>query len=109
MGKTPTSRMLFGFVLISAINRHGQVEEMKLFKKYVDDIICTVRGDEDEHLKIANSLHKNLQFIKEKKKMEGDLAFLHINVNLSSENKITCHWYQKRNDTGIKLNFHRSA
>ena len=28
----------------------GCFEEMKLFKKYVDDIICTVRGDRDEYV-----------------------------------------------------------
>ena len=34
--------------------------EMKLFRRYMDDIICTVRGDPDEYLKFANSLHNNL-------------------------------------------------
>ena len=32
-------------------------EDMNLFKKYVDDFICTVCGDPDEYLKSANSLH----------------------------------------------------
>ena len=43
----------------------GRYEEMNLFKRYVDDIICTVRGDQDEYLKFANSLQttNNLQFI----------------------------------------------
>ena len=40
----------------------GRYEEMKLFKRYVADIICTVRGDPDEFLKFANSLHNKLQF-----------------------------------------------
>ena len=40
----------------------GRYEEMKLFKRYVDVIICTARGDPDEYLNIANSLHNNLQF-----------------------------------------------
>ena len=57
----------------------GRYEEMKLFENYVDDIICTVRGDPDEYLKFANSLHNNLQFTSEKVNMEGDLAFLDIN------------------------------
>ena len=36
-------------------NQHtvGRYEEMKLFKRYADDIICTVRGDPDENLKFA--------------------------------------------------------
>ena len=37
-----------------------RIEEMKLCKRYVDDIICTVRGDPDEYLKTATSLQKNL-------------------------------------------------
>ena len=72
----------------------GRYEEMKLFKRYVDDIICTVRGDPDKYLKFATSLHNNLQFTLEKVNMEGHLAFLDINVNVSSKSNITCHWYQ---------------
>ena len=83
----------------------GRYEEMKLFKRYVEDIICNVRGDPDEILKFANSLQNNLQFILEKVNMEGDVAFLDINVNVSSKSKITCHWYQKPTETGIILNF----
>ena len=82
---------------------------MKLLKSYVDDIMCTVRGDPDEYLKFANSIHKNLQFTLEKVNMDGDLAFPDINVNVSSKNNITCHWYQKPTDTGIILNFRSSA
>ena len=37
-------------------------EGMKLFKNYMDDFICTVRGDPDDFLKFANSLPNNLQF-----------------------------------------------
>ena len=37
--------------------------------------------------------------------MEGDLAFLDININVSSKSKITCHWHQEPTDTGIILNF----
>ena len=41
--------------------------------------------------------------------MEGNLAFLDINVNVSSKSNITCHWYQKPTDTGIILNFRSCA
>ena len=36
----------------------GRYEEMKVFKRYVDDIICRIRGDPDEYLKFGNSLQK---------------------------------------------------
>ena len=41
--------------------------------------------------------------------MEEDLAFLDINVNVSSKSNITCHWYQKPSDTGIIQKFRRCA
>ena len=37
--------------------------------------------------------------------MDGDLAFLDINVNVSSKNNITCHWFQKPTSTEIILKF----
>ena len=49
----------------------------------MEDIICMVRGDPDEYLNIVNSLHNNLQFKLEKVNMEGDFAFLDINLNVS--------------------------
>ena len=52
---------------------------------YVDDIICTVRGDPDKYLKFANSLQNNLQLTLENVNMEGNLPFLDINVNVSSK------------------------
>ena len=87
----------------------GRYDEMKLFQRYVDDIICTVCGDPDEYLKFANSLHNNLQFTLEKVNIEGDLASFDININVSSKSNITCHWYQKQTDTGLILNFRSCA
>ena len=87
----------------------GHYEEMKLFKRYVVDIICTVRVDPDKYLKFANSLHSNLQFTLEKVNMEGNLVFLDINVNVSSKSNITCHWYQKSTETRKILNYCSSA
>ena len=83
----------------------GRYEEINLFKRYVNNIICTVRGDPGENLKFENSLHNNLQFTLEKGNMEGDLAFFDININVSSKSNITFHWYQKPTDNGIILMF----
>ena len=95
--------MLFGTY---CCNQQTKVRlgRMKVLKRYVNDI-CMVRGDPDDYLKFANSLYKNLQFTFEKLNMEEDLAFLDINVNVSSKSKITCYWYQKPTHTGIILNF----
>ena len=83
----------------------GRYEEMKLLKRYLDDIFCTVCGEPDENLKFANSLHNNQKFTLEKVKTEGDSAFLDINKNVSCKGNIICHWYQKPSDTGMILNF----
>ena len=58
----------------------GLVEGMKLFKRYMDGCICTVRGDPDEYLIFANSIQKNLQCILKKVNTEDNLAFLDFNV-----------------------------
>ena len=83
--------------------------ELKLFKRYVDDIVCTVKGNPLDYLEYANSLHKNLQFILETPNGSGDLAFLDLNINLNEDRNISCHWYQKSTDTGIILNFRSCA
>ena len=82
---------------------------MKLFKRYVDDIVCTVKGNPLDYLEYAYSLHKNLQFTLETPNGSGDLAVLDPNMNLNEDSKISCHWHQKSTDTGIILNFHSCA
>ena len=83
--------------------------ELKLFKRYVDDIVCTVNGNPLDYLEYAYSLHKNLQFTLETPNGSEDLAFLDLNMNLNEDRKISCHWYQKSTDTGIILNFRSCA
>ena len=36
---------------------------------------------------------------------DGDLAFVDSNGDLSSKNKVLCHWYRKPTDTRILLSF----
>ena len=62
--------------------------ELKLFKRYVDDIVCTVKRNPLDYLEYANSLHKNLQFTLETPNGSGDLAFLDLNINLNEDRKI---------------------
>ena len=84
-------------------------QELKLFKRYVDDIVCTVKGNTLVYLEFANFLHKNLQFTLETPNGSGDLAFLDLNINVNKDRKISCHCYQKSADTGIILNFRSCA
>ena len=83
--------------------------ELKLFKRYVDDIVCTVKRNPLDYFEYATSLHKNLQFTLETPNGSGDLAFLDLNINLNKDRKISCHWYQKLIDTGKILNFRSCA
>ena len=90
MGKRQHARCCLDLYVLRAINgRRGQFEGGKLFKRYVDNIICKFRGDPDEYLKVANSSHKNVQFTLEKVNMEDELAFLVINVIVSSKKSET--------------------
>ena len=85
------------------------VNGVKVFLRYVDDIIRTVKGDPGVVLEAANKLHPNLQFIIEELDSNGNLAFLDLNVNVHSAKKVTCGWYKKLTDTGTILNFRGCA
>ena len=84
-------------------------QELKLFKRYVDDIVCTVKGNTLDYFEYANFLNKNLIFTLETPNGSGDLAFLNLNINVNKYRKNSCLWYQKFTDTGIFPNFHSCA
>ena len=54
-------------------------------------------------------LHKNLQFTLKTPNGIGDPAILDLNINVNKDRKISYHWNQKSNDTGIILNFRSCA
>ena len=70
-------------------------QELRLFKRYVDDKVCTVRGNPLDYLEYPHSLHKILQFFLETQKGSWDLAFPDINLNVNKDRKIRGHWYKK--------------
>ena len=79
--------------------------ETKVFLRYVDNIVRTVRGDTKKLLDAVNKLHPNLQFTLETTDDKNSLPFLHKSINLQSEGNIFCTWYQKPSDTGTILNY----
>ena len=62
---------------------------MKLFLRYEDDLVRTVKGEPSFFLDAANSLHPNLQFTLEKTSSEGNLTVLNLNVNVSQIKGVT--------------------
>ena len=82
---------------------------VKVFQRYVDDIVRTVKADHGVVLEAANKLYPNLQFTIEELDSNGNLAFLDLNVNVDSGKEVTCGWYQKPTDTGTILNFRNCA
>ena len=96
-----TCRKLYGSVPIVRKKVPRRTQELRIFRRYVDDIVCTVKGDPLEYLENANSLHKHLQFTLETKNCSGDLAFIQLNKNVNKDRKISFQGYQNSTDTGI--------
>ena len=85
------------------------MQQAKLFLRYVDDIMRTVKDDPEKVLRAANLLYPNLQFTIETTNTNGNLAFLDLKVSIDESRKIECGWYQKPTDTGTILNFRSCA
>ena len=60
-------------IAIREKNKSGQ--QSKLFLRYVDDIVRTVKGDPEKVLQAANLIHPNLHFTIETTNTNGTLAF----------------------------------
>ena len=56
--------------------------DVKVFLRYVDDIIRNVKGDPGVVFKVANKSLPNLQFTIEELDSNGNLTFLDLNVNV---------------------------
>ena len=83
--------------------------ETKVFLRYVDDIVRTVRGDTKELLDVVNNLHPNLKFTLETTDDKNSLTFLDMSINVQPEGKIFCTWYQKPSDNGTIMNYRSCA
>ena len=82
---------------------------VKVFLRYEDDIVRTVKADPGVVLEAANKLHPNFQFTIKEFDSNRNLAFLDLNVNVDSGKKFTCGCYQKPTETGTILNFRGCA
>ena len=64
-------------------------QELKLFSRYRDDVVCTVKRNPLDYLAYAHSLQKNLQFTLESPNGNGDLALRDLNIYINDERKIS--------------------
>ena len=82
-------------IAIREKNKSGQ--QSKLFLRYVDDILRTVKGDPEKLLRAANLLHPNLQFTIETPNTNGVLAFLDLQISIDKSRKISLWVVSKTN------------
>ena len=94
---------------IAIREKNKSVQQAKLFLRYVDHIVRTVKVDPEKVLRAANLLHPNLQFTIETPNTNGILAFLYLQISIDKSRKISCGWYQKITDTGTIRNFRSCA
>ena len=81
----------------------------KLFERYVDDIICTVKDDPIKLTQEVNDLNPNLEFTLKILNDMSEIAFLDMAVHVIEQRMITCKWYQKQTETGTILHFRSCA
>lgn len=83
-------------------------DNAKLFARYMDDIIRTIKSHLIERkLKEINSLHPALKFTIEKE-VDGEIAFLDMKI-IRSNSLLSSTWYSKPTDTGLTMNYHALA
>ena len=82
--------------------------DAKLFERYMDDVIRSIRQSEiEEILRHINLIHPNLKFTIEME-VNGDISFLDM-LLMRRGRKLFSTWYCKPTDTGLVMNFHALA
>ena len=83
--------------------------KVKLFRRYVDDIICVIKKNElDGTLEQINSLHANLKFTCEMESTKGQIAFLGMLLTHEG-NSIQSQWFTKPSSSVLMMNFYSLA
>ena len=65
--------------------------ETKVFLRYVDDVVSTVRGDKKVLLDAVKNLHSNLQFTSETRDDKNSLPFLDMSININRSGEFFAH------------------
>ena len=94
---------------IAIREKSSSVQQARLFLRYVDGIVRTVKSDPETKLRDANLLHPILQFTIETPNTKMKLAFSDLQISIDKSTKTNCGWYQKPTDTGTTLNFRSCA
>ena len=106
--RQPTSPVLANMWL-QQFENYFRNRNVKLFRRYVDDILCVVKKNELETIMTEiNSLHRSLKFTCEEESTEGEIAFLDMQLKHVGE-KIEIKWYTEPSSSGLLLNFYGVA
>ena len=83
-------------------------EQSNVFFRYMDNILtCIKQNEEEELLKLANGLPKNLTFTNEREE-DTTLPFLDMKIH-RQDGKLSSAWYRKPTDTGFIMSLHECA
>ena len=74
-----------------------ETQEINLFKRYMNAMVCTVKENPLHYFDYTNSLHKNLQFSLERAYGIGDMTYQDLSKNGNKERK-NSYWYLKSTD-----------
>ena len=87
----------------SCLNKHKN--EIRLFKRYVDDCILITNKDKtDEILASFNSYNEHLKFTIERENNKN-ISFLDIKLIKTDNNSIITNWYRKNTVSGRYINY----
>ena len=79
-----------------AKNNKKDTPQVKIFLRYVDDIVRTNKGEPICVLDAANYLNPKLQFTLEETSSEGNLPYLGLNTKALQDIAITCNWCENQ-------------
>ena len=92
---------------IAIRKKSKSVQQAKIFLRYVDDIVRTVKGDPEKKLRAANLLYPNLQLTIETQTQTGNWHFQIYKLVLTKAGKLNVG--SIKTDTGTILNFRSCA
>ena len=83
-------------------NKAIDTPQLKMFLRYVDSIVRTIRGEPFCFMDAPSALHPNFHFTLEETRSEKILPYLDLNINISQDIGVNRSWF--KNQQIIRLN-----